>query len=97
MWCKDEDDLYSRPNRDKINRHVRNELPLLFSGDEKQRFLCWAWQFEVAVGALTEGDSAASYNYELARILPTRLSSGAFLLWDSLPHTVQADYTATKE
>ncbi|KAF7688153.1 hypothetical protein HF521_014159 [Silurus meridionalis] len=53
--------------------------------------------FEVAVRALTEGDGAASYNYELVRILPTRLSNAAFLLWDSLPAAVQADYTAVKE
>lgn len=97
MWCKDEDDFYSRRDRDKINRHVRIELPPPFSGDEKQSFLCWARQFEVAVRALTEGDGAASYNYELTRILPTRLSNAAFLLWDSLPHTVQADYTAAKD
>ncbi|XP_073796767.1 uncharacterized protein [Danio rerio] len=56
-----------------------------------------AWQFEVIVRALTEGDGITSYNYELARILQTRLSSAAFLLWDSLPQTVQADYTATKK
>ncbi len=97
MWSKDEDDLYSRRDCDKINRHVRIELPPPFSGDEKQSFLCWARQFEVAVRALTEGDGAGSYNYELARILPTRLSNAAFLLWDSLPNTVQADYTAAKE
>lgn len=97
MWCKEEDDLFPRRDRDKINRHVRIELPPPFSGSEKQSFLCWARQFEVAVKALTEGDDTASYNYELARILPTRLTSAAFLLWDSLPRTVQADYTAAKE
>ncbi|KAL0151983.1 hypothetical protein M9458_052701 [Cirrhinus mrigala] len=97
MWCKDEDDLFSRRDRDKINRHVRIELPPPFSGDEKQSFLCWARQFEVSVRALTEGDGVASYNYELARILPTRLSNAAFLLWDSLPRTIQADYAAAKE
>ncbi|KAL0157406.1 hypothetical protein M9458_048652, partial [Cirrhinus mrigala] len=96
MWCKDEDDLFLRRDRDKINRHVRIELPPPFSGDEKQSFLCWAQQFEVSVRALTEGDGVASYNYELARILPTRLSNAAFLLWDSLPRTVQADYAAVK-
>ncbi len=94
MWCKDEDDLYSRRDGDKINRHVRIELPPPFSGDEKQSFLCWAQQFEVAVRALTEGDGAGSYNYELDS---TDAAEQRFLLWDSLPHTVQADYTAAKE
>ncbi|KAF4104563.1 hypothetical protein G5714_013894 [Onychostoma macrolepis] len=97
MWCKEEDDLYLRWDCGKINRDVRIELPPPFSSFEKKSFLCWARQFEVSVRALTEGDGIASYYYELARILPTRLSNAAFLLWDSLPHTVQADYTAAKE
>lgn len=97
MWCKEEFDIYPRRDRDKSSRHVRIELPPPFSGDEKQSFLCWARQFEVAVRALTEDDGTASYNYELARILPTRLTSAAFLLWDSLPGAVQSDYTAVKD
>lgn len=93
MWCKGDDDFYSRRDRSKINRHVKIELPTPFSSDETVR----ARQFEVAIRALTEGDDPASVNYELVRILPTRLSNAAFLLWDSLPKTVQADYTAVKE
>ena len=51
----------------------------------------------MAVRALVEGDEKTTYHYELVRILPTRLSRAAFLLWDSLPTTVQADYSAVKE
>ncbi|KAK3506113.1 hypothetical protein QTP70_002660, partial [Hemibagrus guttatus] len=97
MWYKEEDDFYLRRDREKVNRHVKIELPPPFSGDEKQSFLCWTRQFEVAVRAITEGDDAASVNYELVRILPTRLAGAAFLLWDSLPATVQGDYNTVKE
>ncbi|KAK3568728.1 hypothetical protein QTP86_014757, partial [Hemibagrus guttatus] len=97
MWYKEEDDFHSRQDREKVNRHVKIELPPPFSGDEKQSFLCWTRQFEVAVRAITEGDSAASVNYELVRILPTRFAGAAFLLWDSLPATVQGDYNTVKE
>ncbi|ROL52847.1 hypothetical protein DPX16_8410 [Anabarilius grahami] len=97
MWFKDENDFYSRRDRENINRHVKIELPPPFSGDEKQSFLCWTRQFEVAVRAITEGDGATSVNYELVRILPTRLAGAAFLLWDSLPAAVQGDYKTVKE
>ncbi|KAK3506251.1 hypothetical protein QTP70_033602, partial [Hemibagrus guttatus] len=97
MWYKEEDDFYLRRDREKVNRHVKIELPPPFSGDEKQSFLCWTRQFEVAVRAITEGDDVASVNYELVRILPTRLAGAAFLLWDSLPATVQGDYNTVKE
>lgn len=97
MWCKEEFDFHPRRDGDKNSRHIRIDLPPPFSGDERQSFLCWARQFEVAVRALTEDDNGVSYSYELARILPTRLSNAAFLLWDSLPGAVQADYTAAKE
>jgi len=44
-----------------------------------------------------EGDGETTLQYELVRILPTRLSRVAFLLWDNLPAVVQSDYTAVKE
>ncbi|CAB1449400.1 unnamed protein product [Pleuronectes platessa] len=54
-----------------------------------------ASNFEVAVQALVSG-TGGDYEYELVRILPTRLARAAFLLWDSLPKTVQTDYSAVK-
>jgi len=87
----------TRCERDYHTARVKIELPPPFSGeDDKQSFLCWA-QFEVAVRALVEGDGETTLQYELVRILPTRLSRAAFLLWDNLPAAVQSDYTAVKE
>ena len=101
MWCKEEESSMlfdTRRDKDYHAARVKIDLPSPFSGeDEKQSFLCWARQFEVAVRALVEGDEKTTYHYELLRILPTRLSRAAFLLWDSLPTTVQADYSAVKE
>ncbi len=37
------------------------------------------------------------YGGEMVRILLTRLSKLAFLLWDNLPDTVRSDYFAVKE
>lgn len=73
------------------HRSVRIELPPPFSREERQSFVCWARQFEVAVKALTEGNGTASYNYELTRILPKRLNNAAFSLWDSVPDPVKSD------
>lgn len=42
------------------------ELPVPFSGDGRQSFVLWTRQFEIAVGALMEGDGALSCKYELA-------------------------------
>ena len=50
----------------------------------------------MAVKALVEGTSG-DFDYELVRILPTRLTKAAFLLWDSLPPAIQADYAKVKE
>lgn len=99
MWCKDEEDSFSIMSRDRERGHrsVRIDLPAPFSGDDRQSFVCWARQFEVSVKALTEGSGAASYNYELTRILPTRLCNAAFSLWDSLSDAVKSDYDAVKE
>ena len=43
------------------------------------------------------GGTESDYDFEVVRILPTRLTKAAFLLWDSLPAAVQADYNAVKE
>ena len=102
MWCKEEEEtdfsiFGARRDRDLHSPRVKIDLPSPFSGeDNQQSFLCWARQFEVAVRALVEGEGGRTYQYELARILPTRLSKAAFLLWDSLPATVQGDYEAAK-
>lgn len=37
------------------------------------------------------------YDYELVRLLPIQLTKAAFLLWDSQPAAVQANYPAVKE
>lgn len=98
MW-KYEDPLdykASRRERPFSSSDVKIELPPLFSGADGESFSCWSRQYEVAVRALVAG-TGGDYEYELARILPTRLSKAAFLLWDSLPAAVQADYSSIKE
>ena len=82
-------------DRYAAGRDVKVDLPAPFSGDGGQSFLSWARQLEVAVGA-TAG-FGRSCDDELARILPTRLSKSAFLLWDSLPPATKSDYAAVKE
>ncbi|XP_061765808.1 uncharacterized protein LOC133558442 [Nerophis ophidion] len=100
MWNKSEDPLdYSyREQRGERSfaSNVKIEFPQPFSGEEKQSFPCWARQYEVAVKALV-GGTGSNFDYELVRILPTRLTNAAFLLWDSLPTAVQADYDQVKE
>lgn len=114
MWKFDEDPLdYTAPGRGRsYSSAVKIELPPLFSGEDRESFSCWSRQYEVAVRALVAGNGS-DYDYELARLLPTRLSKAAFLLWDSLPAAVfffsfrlfpsgvatavQADYSAVKE
>ena len=64
--------------------------------ERSSSFPCWARQYEVAVRALV-GGTRGDPDYELARLLPTRLTKAAFLLWDSLPAVVQDDYPAVKE
>lgn len=76
-------------------RNVRVDLPPPFAGDGSQSFLGWVRQLEVAVQA-TVGSNIDCDN-ELVRILPTRLSKSAFLLWDSLSERVKQDYSAVKE
>lgn len=101
MYFKEEENLDAFPFRQGKDYHVARvkiDLPPPFCGeDDKQSFLCWACQFEVAVRALAERGNERDYQYELVRILPTRLSKAAFLLWDNLPATVQSDYSAVKE
>lgn len=97
MWCGDEDPF--KPNsgmfgRCSPGRDVRVDLPAHFPGDGSQSFLGWVRQLEVAVRATVGGGDCSG---ELVRILPTRLSMSAFLLWDSLPDTVKLDYAAVKE
>lgn len=98
MWKFDEDPLdYTAPGRGRsYSSAVKIELPPPFSGEDRESFSCWSRQYEVAVRALVAGNGS-DYDYERARLLPTRLSKGAFLLWDSLPAAVQADYSAVKE
>lgn len=90
MWKYDEDPLDCRERRRErpFAGNVRIELPPPFAGEEKQSFPCWARQYEVAVKALV-GGVGGDCDYELAK--------AAFLLWDSLPAAVQADYSAVKE
>lgn len=98
MWKYDEDPLDCRERRRErpFAGNVRIELPPPFAGEEKQSFPCWARQYEVAVKTLV-GGVGGDCDYELVRILPTRLTKAAFLLLDSLPAAVQADYSAVKE
>lgn len=98
MWKFDQDPLQGRERRGErpFANGVRIELPPPFSGEDKQSFACWARQYEVAVRALV-GGAGGDYDHELVRLLPTRLTRSAFLLWDSLPAGVQADYPAAKE
>lgn len=96
MWTKDEDTpdvKFERRDRGYAG-NVRIELPPPFAGDEEQSFLCWIRQYEVAVTALV-GDSE-DCDHELSRLLPTRLTRAAFLLWDSLPRPLKMDYPAVK-
>ena len=86
MWKFNEDplDYTQRCTERPFSGNIKIELPPPFAGEEKQSFPCWARQYEVAVMALvggTEGD----YDFEVVRILPTRLTKAAFLLWDSQP------------
>ena len=99
MWCGDEDPF--KPFKGPFDRHssgrdVRVDLPAPFAGDGSQSFLSWARQLEVAVKA-TAGGGGSGCSEELVRILPTRLSKSAFLLWDSLPAATKSDYAAVKE
>uniref|UniRef100_A0AAV2L6N7 Gag protein n=1 Tax=Knipowitschia caucasica TaxID=637954 RepID=A0AAV2L6N7_KNICA len=59
-----------------------------FCGDGRKLFATWIKQFEAAVRAQTRGDGR-SYATSLSALLPTRLDGAAFLLWDSLPSSVQ--------
>ncbi|XP_024122024.1 uncharacterized protein LOC112142718 [Oryzias melastigma] len=98
MWFSDEE--RPKPGAGRSGGHspradFRICLPAPFSGDDSQSFLSWARQLEVAVGA-TAGSGEACED-ELARILPTQLSSAAFLLWDSLTDLAKADYNTAKE
>uniref|UniRef100_A0AAQ5WXK3 Peptidase A2 domain-containing protein n=1 Tax=Amphiprion ocellaris TaxID=80972 RepID=A0AAQ5WXK3_AMPOC len=74
---------------------LKVDLPPPFAGDGSQSFLAWVRQLEVAVQAALGGGK--NCDDELVRILPTRLSKSAFLLWDSLPDRVKRDFPAVKE
>ena len=98
MWSADEDPF--KPSASMLGRYspggaVKIDLPAPFTGDGSQSFLSWARQLEVAVGATAGGGHGCTE--ELVRILPTRLSKSAFLLWDSLPDATKLDYAAIKE
>ena len=97
MWKDEDDPLDFRALRREraFGNNVKIELPPLFVGAANENFSSWSRQYEVAVRALVAG-TGSDYEYELARILPTRLSKAAFLLWDSLPAVVQADYSSVK-
>ena len=102
MWKSDEDPLdcgfRERHGDNKpFTSRVRIELPPPFSGGAKDSFPSWSRQYEVAVQALVGGSTGSDYNFELIRLLPTRLTNAAFLLWDSLPKAVQEDYDKVKE
>lgn len=100
MWKSDEDPLdcglRGQRGETSYTGRVRIELPPPFSGEGQQSFPNWSRQYEVAVKALV-GGPGGDYDYELVRLLPTRLTKAAFLLWDSLPTAVQGDYEKVKE
>uniref|UniRef100_A0AAV2J093 Retrotransposon gag domain-containing protein n=1 Tax=Knipowitschia caucasica TaxID=637954 RepID=A0AAV2J093_KNICA len=76
--------------------NIRVDLPAAFCGDGRKLFATWIKQFEAAVRAQTRGDGR-SYAASLTALLPTRLDGAAFLLWDSLPSSVQCDFERVKE
>ncbi|CAL9691070.1 unnamed protein product [Knipowitschia caucasica] len=76
--------------------NVRVDLPAAFCGDGRKLFATWIKQFKAAVHAQTRGDGR-SYAASLSALLPTRLDGAAFLLWDSLPSSVQCDFDRVKE
>ncbi|KAK7922816.1 hypothetical protein WMY93_009718 [Mugilogobius chulae] len=99
MWKKEDDSPFKSGARAFEEhfpiRNVKVDLPSPFAGDGSQSFLAWVRQLEVAVQATVGGD--VDVDAELVRILPTRLSKAAFLLWDSLSDRVKRDYAAVKE
>lgn len=92
MWKFDEDLLDCRERRrERLSAgNIKIELPLPFTGEKSKAFPARP-DSKVALRTLLAG---SDYDYELVRILPTRLTKATFLLWDSLPAAVQADYTA---
>lgn len=98
MWKFEEDPLDCRERRGErpFASGFRIELLPPFTGEDKQSFAGWARQYEVAIRALV-GGTGGDYDNELVRILPTRLTEAAFLLWDSLPAVIQGNYTIVKE
>lgn len=94
MWKYEES--YERRGERLFASGVRIELPPPFTGEDRESFAGWARQYEVAVRALV-GGTGGDYDHELVRILPTRLTKAAFVLWDSLPAAIQNDYTGVKE
>ena len=109
MWSKVKSESHSESwedgteygragNRSDVTvNNFRVELPPPFRGDGQRPFATWIKQFEAAVRAQTRGASTAVYMDTLSNILPTRLDGAAFLLWDSLPGSVQLDYERVKE
>lgn len=86
--------FFGQSGRDLPCKNVKVDLPPPFAGDGSQNFLGWVRQLEVAVRAAVGRQDCDG---ELLRILPTRLSKSAFLLWDSLPERIKRDYIAVKE
>lgn len=73
------------------------ELSLPFRGDGGTPFATWVKQFKATDCAQMRGTRSRSYTATLVNLLPTRLDSAAFLLWDTLLPDVQYDYKRVKE
>lgn len=94
MWKCVEDSLgYNVRHRDRSPATSRSNFHPILLGRKGNIF---PRHYELAVKTLV-GGNAGDYDYELARILPTRLTKAAFPMWDSLPAAVQNDYSAVKE
>ena len=91
----DEECYKYRPSWSEDMCSVKVELPPPFCGDGRKLFATWIKQFEAA--AQTRGSMGRSFAATLAAVLPTRLDGAAFLLWDSLPPSVQCDFVSVKE
>ncbi|KAK7895748.1 hypothetical protein WMY93_021073 [Mugilogobius chulae] len=93
----DEDEYKYKPSWPEEVCNVKVDLPPPFCGDGRKLFATWIKQFEAAVRAQIRGATGRSYVATLAAVLPTRLDGAAFLLWDSLPSSVQCDFELVKE
>ena len=69
----------------------RIELPEVFSGEDGQDFRQWVRRFEVAV------NSVPDTTIKKEHLLPSRLSSSAFTVWESLPTSDRKDFGKARE